>query len=102
MAISTIGRLWRDEVEKAAAPYTNIIDRVEGEQLLSSIIFHDRDIANKFAHILSDDMSVDVSVQTYKPDCPKAALLKLPLITSENSVRFIAAKVAEALKEAAK
>ncbi|MBR2508336.1 MAG: aminotransferase class III-fold pyridoxal phosphate-dependent enzyme [Lentisphaeria bacterium] len=100
--ISTIGRLWRDEVEKAAAPYTNIIDRVEGEQLLSSIIFHDRDIANKFAHILSDDMSVDVSVQTYKPDCPKAALLKLPLITSENSVRFIAAKVAEALKEAAK
>ena len=100
--IAAIGKLWRDKVVNAAAPYGSIIDRVEGEQLLTSLIFHDRDTANKFAHILSDDMCVDVSVQTYKPDCPKAALLKLPLITSETSVEFIAEKVAKALAEAAK
>lgn len=100
--IAAIGKLWREKIIESAAPYTGIIDRIEGEQLLTSLIFHDRETANQFSHILSNDMSVDVSVQTYKPDCPKAALLKLPLITSEKSVCFIAQKVADALKEAAK
>ncbi|MBP5531829.1 MAG: hypothetical protein J6Y54_07375, partial [Lentisphaeria bacterium] len=78
------------------------VAKVEGQGLLTSIIFHDRDTANKFSTILSHEKSIDVSVQTYKPDCPKAALLKPPLITSEKSVGFIAARISEALEETAK
>jgi len=95
-------RLWRSKVEAAVAPYGKLVAKVEGQGLLTSIIFHDRDTANKFSTILSHEKSIDVSVQTYKPDCPKAALLKPPLITSEKSVGFIAARISEALEETAK
>ena len=95
-------KLWRSKVEAAVAPYEQLVAKVEGQGLLTSIIFHDRDAANLFSHILSGEKSIDVSVQTYKPDCPKAALLKPPLITSEKSVEFIAARIAEALEETKK
>ena len=71
---------------------------MEGDDLLTSIIFFDRDKANTFSHILSDEYSIDVSVQTYKPNCPKAALLKLPLITTEKMMNHIVARMREGLE----
>ena len=93
---------WRAKIAEAIAPYDTLVAKVEGHGLLTSIIFHDRECANRFSQILSGEKSIDVSVQTYKPDCPKAALLKPPLITSERSVEFIAARIREALAETAK
>ena len=95
-------KLWRSKVEAAVAPYGRLVAKVEGQGLLTSIIFHDRDAANKFSTILSHEKCIDVSVQIYKPDCPKAALLKPPLITSGKSVEFIAGRIREALEETAK
>ena len=95
-------KLWRNAVAAAVAPYGELVAEVEGQGLLTSIIFHDRDTANRFSTILSGEKSIDVSVQTYKPDCPKAALLKPPLITSEKSAEFVAARIGEALEETAK
>ena len=95
-------KLWRGKVEAAVAPYGRLVAKVEGQGLLTSLIFHDRDTANRFSQILSGEKSIDVSVQTYKPDCPKAALLKPPLITSAKSVEFIASRIADALEETAK
>ena len=93
---------WRAKIAEAVAPYGRLVAKVEGQGLLTSIIFHDRECANRFSQILSGEKSIDVSVQTYKPDCPKAALLKPPLITSEKCVDFIAARIREALAETAK
>ena len=93
---------WRSAVNAAVAPYPQLVAEVEGQGLLTSLIFHERDDANRFSSILSHEKCIDVSVQTYKPECPKAALLKPPLITSEKSVDFIAARIGEALAETAK
>jgi len=93
---------WRSRIEAAVAPYGELVAKVEGQGLLTSLIFHDRDRANRFSRILAGEKCIDVSVQTYKPDCPKAALLKPPLITSDKSVDFVAARIAEALEETAK
>lgn len=95
-------KLWRGKVEAAVAPYGRLVAKVEGQGLLTSIIFHERECAERFSGILAHEKSIDVSVQTYKPDCPKAALLKPPLITSAKSVESIAARIGEALEETAK
>jgi len=95
-------KFWRAKIAEAVAPYGKLVAEVEGRGLLTSIIFHDRDDADRFSRILSGEKSIDVSVQTYKPDCPKAALLKPPLITSTRSVEFIAARIGEALEETKK
>ena len=95
-------KLWRSAVDSAVAPYPQLVAKVEGQGLLTSIIFHERDAANRFSSILSHEKCIDVSVQTYKPDCPKAALLKPPLITSPKCAEFVAARIGEALEETAK
>ena len=97
--IEKIGKVWKEKLLKITALFPQIIDKVEGEQLLTSIIFFDRDKANTFSHILSDEYCIDVSVQTYKPNCPKAALLKLPLITSEKMMDHIIDKIISALQK---
>ena len=95
-------KLWRSKVAAAVAAYPQLVARVEGQGLLTSIIFHERECAERFSSILAHEKSIDVSVQTYKPDCPKAALLKPPLITSARSAEFVAARIGEALAETAK
>lgn len=101
-ATGKLSALWRREVEAAVSGFDRIVDRIEGHGLLTSIIFFDRDIANRFSAVLSGEKHIDVSVQTYKPECPRAALLKPPLITSERGVEFIAARIREALEEVAR
>lgn len=101
-AIAEIGRIWRQKLAGAVVPFSGLVEKIEGDQLLTSLIFYDRERAEKFSSILAHDMGIDVSVQTYKPDCPKAALLKLPLITSPATASFVAGKIAEALQEAQK
>jgi hypothetical protein len=40
---------------------------------------------------------IDVSAQTYKANCPPAALMKLPLVTSEKAMDYLIAKISEAI-----
>ena len=97
--IEEAGIKWREKLLKKVAPFGNIVDKVEGDELLTSIIFFDRDKANTFSHVLSEEYCIDVSVQTYKPNCPKAALLKLPLITTEKMMEHIVEKIVAALEK---
>ena len=97
--IEKSGKIWREKLLNVTASFGGIVDKVEGDELLTSIIFFDRDKANTFSHILSDEYCIDVSVQTYKPNCPKAALLKLPLITTEKMMDHIISKIREGLEK---
>ena len=97
--IEEAGKIWREKLLNVTASFTGIVDKVEGDELLTSIIFFDRDKANTFSHILSDEYCIDVSVQTYKPNCPKAALLKLPLIITEKMMDHIISKIREGLEK---
>jgi hypothetical protein len=55
------------------------------------------DMAAKFAKIMNG-YCIDVSAQTYKANCPPAALMKLPLIASEKAMDYLVAKITEAIE----
>jgi len=51
----------------------------------------------KFTGIMNKELCVDVSAQTYKPNCPPVALTKLPLITTPAMADKLVALFAKAL-----
>ena len=46
---------------------------------------------------MAQERCVDISAQTYKPNCPPAALTKLPLITTPDMARRLVALFEAAL-----
>jgi acetylornithine/succinyldiaminopimelate/putrescine aminotransferase len=92
-----IGKYYRERLEQLAAEYSAVIDKIEGEAHLSTIFFKNAEDANTFTGYLNNECCIDVSAQTYKADCPPAALTKLPLITSPAAIDFIIGKMAKAL-----
>lgn len=73
---------------------------VEGLGFLAALVFHKVEDAAAFAKACIAGC-VDVSVQTYKKNCPPAVLMKLPLITSKQEIDRIVDIFRKVLKEAA-
>jgi len=61
---------------------------VEGSRHMTTIFFRTAEDAESFARNLNQQ-GIDISVQTYKADCPPAALTKIPLISSWKMVDFL-------------
>ena len=91
-----IGDYYAQRLEDLTAQYPKYIERVEGMRHMSSLFFHSVDETIKFVTYLNNN-GVDVSAHTYKPNCPPAALTKLPLISSRKVVDFVVDKMKEAL-----
>ncbi len=85
-----VSAYWRKKLADVAKKHPATVKRVDGDGLLSSLFFDDADRAVAFCHGLGDNYCIDASAQTYKADCPPVALMKLPLITSEKLVDFVA------------
>ena len=83
-----ISRLWRKGLDALAARHKTVTG-VEGDGLLSALFFEDADHVVKFTAALGKHYRIDGSAQTYKANCPPAALFKPPLIISEKMVDFI-------------
>ena len=94
-----LGDTWQQKIRALAAAYPSLIASAEGDGLLSALFFHNADQAVAFCHSLGDRYRIDVSAQTYKANCPPAALMKLPLISSSALLDFVAEKMAETLRE---
>ena len=62
-----------------------IIKKIEGLRHLSSIVFESTEIAAEFAKKVRNQ-GYDISAQTYKANCPPAALTKIPLIADSNLI----------------
>ncbi|MBT4819098.1 MAG: aminotransferase class III-fold pyridoxal phosphate-dependent enzyme [Lentisphaerae bacterium] len=92
-----IGAYYHAEAIKLMAEFPALITQVEGEAHMTSLFFDTPECASRFAAILSTDFCIDVSAQTYKADCPPAALTKLPLISSRKAVDFVIGRMREAL-----
>jgi len=60
------------------------------------VFFYSVDKAVAFVRQLNE-AGIDISAQTYKADCPPAALTKLPLVSTHKMVDFLAGKMDEAL-----
>ncbi len=95
--IAAMGDYYENELRALAGRYPQIISAIQGKGHLSSIFFIDGGQALEFIHTLNAN-GIDISVQTYKSNCPPAALTKIPLISSYKMVDFLVRRMDEALK----
>ena len=94
-----LGTLWQNLMKQLAEKYSSFIARAEGDGLLSALFFHSAQETVAFCKKLNNDYCIDISAQTYKADCPPAALAKLPLISSEKLLNFVFEKMDTVLDE---
>ncbi|MFA6928991.1 MAG: aminotransferase class III-fold pyridoxal phosphate-dependent enzyme [Lentisphaeria bacterium] len=92
-----LGRRWQELLRQLAGRHPRLLRRAEGDGLLGTLLFYDTAQAVAFCRMMNEQYRIDVSVQTYKANCPPAALTKLPLIASEKLLEFIADKMERAL-----
>ena len=85
-----MGELWQKRLKLLAARHPALVEKAEGDGLLGTLLFHDAEHTVRFCEKLNKEHRIDVSAQTYKAECPPAALTKLPLIASEKLLDFVA------------
>jgi 4-aminobutyrate aminotransferase-like enzyme len=91
-----IGDYYASQLGELAAKFPKLITGVDGSRHLSCLRFGDTANAVTFARLLVEQ-GLDVSAQTYKPDCPPSVLTKLPLIAGADVVDFILDRMAGVL-----
>jgi acetylornithine/succinyldiaminopimelate/putrescine aminotransferase len=88
--IKAMGELWQKTLRDLAQRHSRTVCKIEGHGHLAALFFNDTDTCVAFCHRMTDDHAFDISAQTYKPDCPPAALTKLPLIATPALVDYAA------------
>ncbi len=81
-AMEAVGRHYHAGAAALAARHPAVCAGVEGDGHMTALSFADVAHAAAFCQAMNR-RCVDISAQTYKPNCPPVALTKLPLITSE-------------------
>jgi acetylornithine/succinyldiaminopimelate/putrescine aminotransferase len=79
--IRGLGELYENAVRELGRKYPRLITAVEGQRHLSTLFFATAEQTVAFCKHLAAN-GIDTSAQTYKADCPPAALTKLPLIAT--------------------
>lgn len=94
--IERLGGYFESRLKTLVTDYPSMVDKIEGQGHLAAIHFMTVEMAAKFAKIMNAHC-IDVSAQTYKANCPPAALMKLPLITSAKAMDYLIAKIRETI-----
>lgn len=81
--IARAGQYYHRRMAELAKKHPGILLGVEGDAHMTALCFATVDATVDFCKRMNSERCVDVSAQTYKPNCPPVALTKLPLITSE-------------------
>ena len=89
--IGKLGAYIEELLDGLKRKYPGVIDKIEGKGHLLAIHFYSLEYAGEFAKRVNR-LCIDISAQTYKPNCPPAALIKLPVIMSENLLKTMADK----------
>jgi 4-aminobutyrate aminotransferase-like enzyme len=92
-----VGDYFMERLHGLAVRHPAIIAGIEGRRHLAGVCFHDLATGQAVAGALNAQ-GIDISVQSYKAECPPAALLKLPLTAGEEVVDFLINRLATALK----
>lgn len=98
--IEDTGRYYHECVRTLAQQYPEICMGVEGDAHMTAICFRTVEDTVKFTGFMNKELCMDVSAQTYKPNCPPVALTKLPLITTPAMVDKLLGLFAAALDKA--
>lgn len=97
-AVAAIGDEYESGLRKLAARYPGTVAGITGRRHMGGIAFRDLQTAKAFTAILNA-RGFDISVQTYKSECPPTALTKLPITACREVVRFVTERIAEALEQ---
>ena len=95
--IRDTGRLYHEEMQGLAARHPDLCVGTAGDAHMTALHFHRVEDATAFCRRMTQTYCVDISAQTYKPNCPPAALTKLPLITTPDMARRLVALFEAAL-----
>lgn len=96
--IDDVGLYTEQAFKELAQEYPNVIDKVEGKGHLIAIHFNNVDDAVKLVKTLTAQC-IDISAQTYKANCPPAALLKPPVIASRKVIDLLVDRTSKAIAE---
>jgi 4-aminobutyrate aminotransferase-like enzyme len=88
-AITAAGQRIEEAFRRVAAEFPARLAGVEGRGHLLGLRFHDLAGGRAFAEAMAR-LGFDISVQTYKKDCPPVALTKLPTIADDSLIDFTA------------
>ena len=91
-----VGEYYEERLRGLADRHRGCIHAIEGRRHLSGIAFHSLEEGKAFTGHLNQ-AGLDISVQTYKTDCPPCALTKLPLIAGYEVADFVIARMEAAL-----
>jgi acetylornithine/succinyldiaminopimelate/putrescine aminotransferase len=95
--IDDTGRYYMQSIQELGSHYPGITAGVEGDSHMVAIRFAESAQAEAFCRYMNA-ACFDVSVQSYKPNCPPIALTKIPLITSRNIIDAILRKMQDSLE----
>ncbi len=98
-ATLAVGDYYEGRLRQFAAAHPDTISAVEGKRHMTTLYFKTIDTARAFVRELNR-RGLDISVQTYKADCPPAVLTKIPLIATPVVVDFILEQMAAAIVSA--
>ncbi len=96
-ATRAVGDYYFKQLQALAERWPGMIERIEGLRHLVGICFKALEPAQAFARRLNA-VGLDISVQSYKADCPPVALTKLPLIAGYEVVDWLIGQFEAALK----
>ena len=83
------GRFWEEKLQYLAAKHPGMIVKAEGDGFLGTLFFKNAEDTVNFCRMVNSVYRIDVSAQTYKANCPPAALTKFPLVASEKLLEFV-------------
>jgi len=93
-----VGDDYEAKLRDLADANPRLLASAQGSRHMGALHFHDLPVAQAFVKRLVAG-GLDISVQTYKADCPPAALTKLPIIAGRDAVEMVVARMAEALRK---
>jgi len=94
--VVALGDYYEARLRELAGEFPTVLETIEGYRHLSSLVFYNADKAVAFVRHMNA-AGYDVSAQTYKAQCPPAALTKLPIISSYRLVDQFVSQMADGL-----
>lgn len=95
--ILDVGAYYHHGLNRLAADFPRLIDRVDGLRHMAALFFRSGELADLFAHYLKD-RCIDISTHSYKTESLPAALTKLPLVATRDTVDYLIHAMREALE----
>lgn len=92
-----LGDYFEASLNRIAENFPHIIKEIEGMRHLSAIVFESAETAADFAEKVRS-RGYDISAQTYKANCPPAALTKIPLIADSRLIDAFVGCMEDVLK----